>query len=105
VKVLGQQMSVTNYVHKTWYIFCSKNEIIVKMNTVLYKIVLLQKLLSTDTYFTILTFVTFKILTTDFIHHVALYYIKKQKYTETQKNSIYRHLYFKANIGGTWVAL
>jgi hypothetical protein len=32
VKVLGQQMSVTNFVHKNWYVFCSKSEIIVKMN-------------------------------------------------------------------------
>jgi hypothetical protein len=24
VKVTGQQMSVTNFVHKNWYLFCSK---------------------------------------------------------------------------------
>jgi hypothetical protein len=23
-KVLGQHMSVTNFVHKNWYVFCSK---------------------------------------------------------------------------------
>jgi hypothetical protein len=33
-KVLGQQMSVTYFVHKNWYIFCSENEIIVKMSSV-----------------------------------------------------------------------
>jgi hypothetical protein len=38
-KVIGQQMCVTQFVHKNWYVFCSKNEIIVKMST--YKMVLL----------------------------------------------------------------
>jgi hypothetical protein len=27
VKVRGQQISVTNYVHKNWYAFCAENEI------------------------------------------------------------------------------
>jgi hypothetical protein len=31
-KICEQQMSVTNSVHKNWYVFCSKNYIIVKMN-------------------------------------------------------------------------
>jgi hypothetical protein len=30
VKVLGQQISVTNVIHKNWYVFFSKNEIISK---------------------------------------------------------------------------
>jgi hypothetical protein len=34
MKVTGQHMSVTNFTHKNWYVFCSKkNEIAVKMNT------------------------------------------------------------------------
>jgi hypothetical protein len=33
-KVIGQQKSMANFLHKNWYVFCSKNEIIVKMNTV-----------------------------------------------------------------------
>jgi hypothetical protein len=33
-KVLGQQMSVTNYLHKNWYAVCFRNEIIVKISTV-----------------------------------------------------------------------
>jgi hypothetical protein len=41
-KVTGQQMSVTNSVHQNWYVFCYKNEIIVKMEP--YKTVLLKKL-------------------------------------------------------------
>jgi hypothetical protein len=27
-------MSVTNFLLKNWYVFCSKNETIIKMNTV-----------------------------------------------------------------------
>jgi hypothetical protein len=34
VKALGQQMSVTDFVHRSWHVFCSRKEIIVKMNTV-----------------------------------------------------------------------
>jgi hypothetical protein len=30
----GQQMSVTNSVRKNWYVVCSKNKIVVKINTV-----------------------------------------------------------------------
>jgi hypothetical protein len=33
-KVVGQQMSVTYFVHKSWYIFCTESEIIVKMSAV-----------------------------------------------------------------------
>jgi hypothetical protein len=33
VDLFGQQMSVTNFVHKNWYAFCSKNEIKVSMST------------------------------------------------------------------------
>lgn len=31
-KVLGEQMGVTNFVHKNVYVFCTKTEIQVKMN-------------------------------------------------------------------------
>jgi hypothetical protein len=31
MKIIGQQMSVTNFVHKYWYIFCFRNEIVVKV--------------------------------------------------------------------------
>jgi hypothetical protein len=34
VLVPGQQMCITNFAHKNLYVFCSKYEIIVKMNTV-----------------------------------------------------------------------
>jgi hypothetical protein len=33
-KVIGQQMSGANFVHKNCYVFCSKNVIIAKMNSV-----------------------------------------------------------------------
>jgi hypothetical protein len=33
-ELLGQQMSVTDFVNKNYYVFCSKNEIVLKMNTI-----------------------------------------------------------------------
>jgi hypothetical protein len=57
VNVSGQQMNLTNFVHKSWYVFCYKKwDYILKMNRPTVYNGSITKVLNTDIYSAILSF-------------------------------------------------
>jgi hypothetical protein len=86
-------MSVTNFVHKNWYVFCSKVKLYKRWIGLLYKMVLLQ---STDTYSTILHF----LWPSSILHTIWHFNTKINKNASRNKVSIFHHPCFKANTGG-----